>query len=291
MTAASPGSSAHLSSVADLVSVARVGSRHFTGQPVAMLRGSMFGGQILGQCWSAAAATAAQHRWPVSMQVYFITAPDPTQRIDYEVDVRRDGRRYAWRRVVGSQRGAVVVEAMAALGARSGPATNSEQRTAVDPEDLPSAQEVTALDPDVVGDYFEHVTMGVLDVRYVEGAPPLRIRRGDRELSQRFWVRPEPCGASGIAEVGAVLAFLSDVNLLATPLLALGELGDGQTSYAASFDHAVRFYSPMREVDWLLVRQESVVVSGTRVESRGSAVNRAGDLVFTVSQGGLVFRR
>jgi acyl-CoA thioesterase-2 len=248
----------------------------------------MFGGQIVGQCFSAAAATVESHSWPVSMHLYFIAAPSVDAEVTYRVESRRDGGRYAWRNVVGTQGGRVVLEAVAAFTSRSGAAvTPGIPFGTPDPETLPSPEEVVARQADVVGNYLDHVTMGVLDVRWVEEAPPIRIARGDAEPSQRFWLRAAGSRSCTPLEIAAALAYYSDVNLLAMPLLSRGELGDGVRTYAASFDHNLRFYSPLDELDWLLYRQESVVVTGSTMESSGAALTRDGRLAFTVNQQGL----
>jgi acyl-CoA thioesterase II len=273
-----------------MVDLTDLGDDVFEGTPVPMLRGSMFGGQILGQCWTAAHESALGHPWPVSLHAFFVSAPDPSSVVTYTVERQRESRRYAWRRVVGVQHGSVVVDALVALSALPPTAFETALPPGIrGPDELDPPDLVAGRDPEVVGDYFDHVSMGVLDVRYVDGPPPVRIRDRDLAAEQWLWVRPLSPVAG--AEVGAVLALLSDVNLLATPLMTMGELGDGVTTYAASFDHDLRFYAAPAEVDWLLFHQEAVVVAGSTVESRARVLAPDGTLVLTVTQQGLVLRR
>jgi acyl-CoA thioesterase-2 len=275
-----------------MVDVTSLGNDVFEGTPVPMRRGSMFGGQILGQCWAAARESAPGHPWPVSQHAFFVSAPDPETVVRYTVQRQRESRRYAWRRVVGVQHGSVVVDALVALSAVAPTTVQAVLPLEVrGPDELDPPDIVTGRDPVGVGDYFDHVTMGVIDVRYVEGAPPTRIRDRDLAPEQWFWVRPLAPVRGDRGGVGAVLALLSDVNLLATPLMTIGELGDGVTTYAASFDHVLRFYDAPAEVDWLLFHQEAVAVAGSTVESRARVVAPDGTLVLTVSQQGLVLRR
>jgi acyl-CoA thioesterase-2 len=277
-----------VAAVGDLVAVTRIAPGVFTGRPVPVLRGSMFGGQLVGQCLSAAAATVSRHRWPVSMHLYFISAPTMDADIVYRVEKRRDGGRYAWRSVVGTHGDRVVLEAIVSFASQPpGTVTPGLPPGTPGPEDLPAPDEVVSRSADLVGDYLEHVTMGCLDVRWVEGAPPLRIARGDDDPRQRFWLRSAGKLRPTALETASVLAFYSDVNLLAMPLLGHGELGDGGRTYAVSVDHSLRFYSPLDELDWMLYSQESVVVSGTTMESRGSLLTRDGRLALTVAQQGL----
>jgi acyl-CoA thioesterase-2 len=277
-------------SVEHRVTVRPDGDGAFVGTtPARMLRGSMFGGQILGQCMAAALATVPGESWPVSLQLYFIAAPDPDIDVVYRVSRRRDGGRYAWRHIVATQGEAVVLDAIAAFTHRAHRDVGSPHRPALPgPGALDAADVMVARHPRVIGNYLEHVTMGLLDVRYIQGPPPLRIEAGDLDPRQQFWVRPLGVRGFGPRVMPAVLAFLSDVNMLAMPFLAQRELGDGVRTYAASFDHSLRFYSPLDDLDWLIFHQESVVVAGTTVESRGRAETADGRLVFTVSQQGLM---
>jgi acyl-CoA thioesterase-2 len=130
--------------------------------------------------------------------------------------------------------------------------------------------------------------MGVLDVRFVEGSPARRLALGDREPRQQFWVRPAGVHRWRPAEVTAALAMLSDVNMLAMPLLAIGALGDGRGAQALSFDHTLRFYAPLDDVGWLLIRQESVIIAGSTVEARAAAYAPDGRVIFTANQQGVV---
>jgi acyl-CoA thioesterase-2 len=265
------------------------GPARFTGRPVPTLRGTMFGGQIIGQCMAAALGTVVRHPWPVSLQLYFIAAPEPDTDIVYQVAKRRDGGRYAWRHVLATQHDEVVVEAIAAFSSRPAEGAEPPRPLGVplpDDRDGPAWQDRARLEREEA--YFGHLTMGVLDVRFVSGSPARRLSAGDREPRQQFWVRPVGISRWGPREVTAALAMLSDVNMLAMPLLAIGELGDGPGVYAMSFDHNLRFYSPLDELGWLLFRQESVVIAGTTVEARGVLYAPDGRVVFTVNQQGVV---
>jgi acyl-CoA thioesterase II len=276
--------------VLDLVTVEPAGGDEFTGLPRPTLRGSMFGGQILGQTFSAAAATVERHRWPVSMHLYFIAAPDPRAPVTYRVTRRRDGGRYAWRTVVGVQGATIVLESMLAFSSRPQPVTPGEVGDLPGPEELEPAEVLVARHPELIGDYFDRLGGAQMDLRFVQGPPPVRLARGDAAPRHDLWLRPHRLEGCTPLEIAAVLAYLSDVNMLATPLLAVGELGDGVRSYAASFDHTLRFYSPAEDLDWLVYRQRSSAVAGSTLEAEGRLATRDGRLLFTASQQGLLFK-
>jgi hypothetical protein len=158
----------------------------------------MFGGQIIGQCLAAALGTVVRHAWPVSVQLYFIAAPEAGTDIVYRVEKRRDGGRYAWRHVLATQRDSVVAEAIAAFS--SHPAEAAEPQQPLDipiPDDRDGPLWPDAPHVEHISTYFSHVTMGTLDVRFVEGSPARRLsakgpyRRPDGG-GARFRVCPGP---------------------------------------------------------------------------------------------------
>jgi acyl-CoA thioesterase-2 len=275
--------------VLDLVTVEAVGDDVFAGMPRPTVRGSMFGGQILGQTFSAAAATVDRHRWPVSLQLCFIAAPNPRAPVTYRVTRRRDGGRYAWRNVVGTQGPRVVLESLAAFSSQPGEVVAGEPDDVPGPEQLEPADALVARYPDLLGDYFDRLGGAEVDLRFVQGPPPVRLARGDVAPRHDLWLRPYHLGECAPLQLAAVLAYLSDVNMLTTPLLAAGQLGEGDGSYAASFDHTMRFHSPLESLDWLVYRQRCAAAAGSTLESQGRLATRDGRLVFTASQRGLLF--
>jgi acyl-CoA thioesterase II len=275
--------------VARRLALTAVGPATFSGRPVPTLRGTVFGGQILGQCLAAALGTVGRYPWPVSLQAYFIAAPVPGTDLVYQVTTRRDGGRYAWRHILATQNDVVVAEALAAFGSRPAESARPPRPLGVPLPGQPDGPGGPgAAGADRVLAYLGHVTMGVLDVRFVGGSPARRLGLGDREPRQQFWVRPVGVPRWRPPEVTAALAMLSDVNMLAMPLLAIGALGDGRGAQALSFDHNLRFYAPLDEVGWLLVRQESVIIAGSTVEARAAAYAPDGRVIFTATQQGVV---
>ena len=56
----------------------------------------------------------------------------------------------------------------------------------------------------------------------------------------------------------------------------------------ASLDHAIWFSRDVRADDWLLYAQESPIAAGARGFARGTIFTRAGELVASVAQEGLM---
>ena len=191
----------------------------------------------------------------------------------------RNSRSYAWRRVVAHQGDMLVVHAAMSFGARPTPEVRVPAQPRVPGPDTESDR----------GTYIEHLGMGLIDTCHVAGPPPDRLARGERADCQDLWVRPTHA-VRGRADLTTLMAFLSDIAMLSAPMMALGEVGDGERCHCASVDHSLRYYSPLEQSDWLLVRQRTTVLDGRILESRSTACAPDGRLVFTATQQGMLLR-
>jgi len=85
-----------------------------------------------------------------------------------------------------------------------------------------------------------------------------------------------------------VLAYLSDWSLLDTATLPHAVSFMQDNMQMASLDHAMWFHRPFRADEWLLYVQDSPSASGARGLNRGLIYNRAGELVASAAQEGLI---
>jgi acyl-CoA thioesterase-2 len=88
-----------------------------------------------------------------------------------------------------------------------------------------------------------------------------------------------------------MLAYASDFNLLTTSLLPHAKTVWQKDMQIASLDHSLWFHGELRADDWLLYAMDSPWAGNSRGFSRGSVYNRAGNLVASVSQEGLIRHR
>ena len=78
------------------------------------LNGRSYGGQVLGQAMMAASLSAPEDRWASTFQLLFLRGADPDQRIDFEVKILQEGKRFSSRHISGLQGdGRVVLDAHA----------------------------------------------------------------------------------------------------------------------------------------------------------------------------------
>ena len=103
-----------------------------------------------------------------------------------------------------------------------------------------------------------------------------------------MWIRSISQLTDDPAVHRAVLAYFSDFTLIDVTLAAHGRTLFEPEFSAASLDHAIWFHRPFRADEWLLYAQDSPNTSGARGLARGLLFDRAGHLVASVMQEGLV---
>ena len=251
----------------------------------------VFGGQVIGQALVAACRTVSG-RQPHSLHGYFLLGGDPTVPIIYEVDRIRDGRSFATRRVLAIQHGRAIFALTASFheDEEDGYEHGAPMPDVPDPDSLaesePTASLIEAMPP-AVRAYF-------LRERPIE-LRPVSMRRPvlDAATPGRFpiWIRATSPLPDDPAIHRCVLAYASDFTLLDTALVPHGRSVLEDSIQAASLDHAVWFHRPFRADDWLLYAQDTPNAGGGRGFARGLVFDRAGRLVASVAQEGLIRKK
>lgn len=249
----------------------------------------VFGGLVIAQALVAAARTV-DGRPPHSLHAYFILAGDPSVPIVYEVDRIRDGKSFATRRCVAIQHGRAIFAMSASFQVEeAGLEHQSDMPNVPDPDSLPSQDDIKRrfghLMPDSVRSYFERPRP--IELRPVDLSRYL-ARGASLPPTQSIWVRAVAPLPDDPAIHRAVLAYLSDMTLLDTAMIAHGKSVFSKELQVASLDHSMWFHRPFRADAWLLYVQDSPSSSGARGLTRGSVFSRTGALVATVAQEGLM---
>ncbi len=279
---------------ADLVAlfdIEPVGPDRFVGRSPQNGWPRVFGGQVIAQALVAASRTV-EGRAPHSLHAYFILPGDPVEPILFEVDRIRDGRSFATRRVVARQRGeAIFVLSSSFQVEEEGLDHFIPMPQAPEPEDV--LDPLAAIAP--FGEKAQKRLQGLLArVQPIEFRP-LDLKRYAplapgvaREPRQSLWIRIGGALPDDPAVHRAALAYLSDMTLLDTALVAHGHTVFGGRFQAASLDHALWLHRPFRADDWLLYVQDSPSAHGARGLTRGMLYTRAGVLAASVAQEGLM---
>ncbi|WP_271077367.1 acyl-CoA thioesterase [Aurantiacibacter sp. MUD61] len=253
--------------------------------------GRVFGGQAIAQALGAASRTVDAAREVHSLHAYFLRPGSDDLPIEFRVKRDLDGRSFSNRRVVASQQGKPILNLVASFQEPAeGPGHQHPQMPDVPgPEDLrPDVEirrEIAKFVPDgPIKDIL--VRPFPVDFRSVE--PRDWLRPEEREPVSHVWFRTVAPLPENRALHRAVLAYISDFQILATALQPHGKsFHQGQVK-GASLDHAVWFHEDFAVDDWLLFKTDSPWSGGGRGYARGEVFDRSGKLVASVTQEGML---
>ena len=274
-----------------LLSLERLEDNLFRGQSRDIGTKYVFGGQVLGQALTAAQATVETDapRAAHSLHAYFLRAGDIEQPIVYDVDRTRDGGSFSVRRVSAIQHGKVIFFCAASFQeAEAGAEHQLSMPEVPRPEDLEPAPaippEKLALLPTKVQRWLDR--QGPFEFRHVY--PRDELHPPKRPPYQQVWFRlSSPVGDAPELH-RALLAYASDFHLLGTATFPHGISYYQPNVAMASLDHALWFHRPFRADEWLLYSLDSPSAQGARGMARGLVFDRAGRLVASTAQDGLI---
>jgi len=273
----------------DVVPAAHAG--HFTGRRRPGGVGRVFGGQVVGQALMAAAKTVPEDRLVHSLHCYFMRPASEDHEIAYAVDADMDGRSFSNRRVVAHQLGKPIFNLAASFQrAEPGPAHQADMPSVTPPERLPSLRELIRTHEVPAGPVLRSMASrpSPIELRPVEDFVP-DVAGAPLAPHTACWLRvgESPLGVPQAMQ-RAVLAFVSDLLLLATAYRPHGlQIGSAEVA-SASIDHSVWFHGDVECGEWLLYAMDSPFSGAARGFSRGQFYARDGRLVASVAQEGLM---
>ena len=249
----------------------------------------VFGGQVVAQALVAATRTVPSDRPPHSLHAYFLLGGDPSVPIVYEVKRIRDGGSFTTRRVKAIQHGrAIFATSISYQKAEDGHDHQAAMPPVPDPDTLPDVRSLITRGmpgiPDAVAAYFARerpIALKPVDLRrYLEPGP--------HEPVSNVWFKAASALSNDPAIHQAVLAYASDMTLLEASLIPHDASVFDPAIQSASLDHALWFHRPFQADSWLLYAQDSPNAAGARGFARGQIFDRAGRLVASVAQEGLI---
>jgi acyl-CoA thioesterase-2 len=271
-----------------LIELERLEINLFRGESRDIGSPQVFGGQVLGQALMAACRTVDAARRVHSLHSYFLRRGDFTAPIVYEVDRSRDGASFTNRRVVAIQHGQQIFHLSASFQVgEEGPDHQVEPPDVPPPDDLPELGTVMRAHlrdvPESRRRFWE--LDRPFEFRSVESPADGSPRAAVRNLWFRFAGR---CSDDDVMH-RCLLAYVSDFHLLETATLPHGlSYNHSDKALMASLDHAMWFHRPFRIDDWLLYATISPSSSGARGMAFGRIFDRAGRLVASTAQEGLM---
>jgi acyl-CoA thioesterase-2 len=278
-----------LADLVRLLELERLEINLFRGESRDIGSPQVFGGQVLGQALAAACGTV-EGRAVHSLHAYFLRRGDFNAPIVYEVDRSRDGASFSSRRVVAVQHGQQIFNMAASFQiAEQGPDHQVPMPEVAPPEEL----------HDLTAEVRKHLARmpaerrrfwsleRPFEFRSVEAIEAGEPRPGVRHLWFRLIDR---CPDDPVLHQ-CLLAYMSDYHLLETATLPHGLAYRTGDVTLASIDHAMWFHRPVRVDEWLLYALVSPSSSGSRGLAFGRIFDRAGRLVASTAQEGLMRTR
>ncbi|XBS70840.1 acyl-CoA thioesterase domain-containing protein [Acerihabitans sp. KWT182] len=264
----------------------------FLGQSEDLGLGRVFGGQVVGQALYAAGQTVPDGRLIHSCHCYFLRPGDSSEPILYQVENLRDGNSFSARRVDAVQLGQTLFTMTCSSQFPEKGVFTSRRHTASGspPEGLPPEGEIFAHLAEALPPLLRERLSGEqpFDVRPVIFHNPVK---GRLEKPERYiWLRANGPMPDDVLSHHRLLGYLSDFNFLPTALQphGVGFLEPGMS--IATIDHAIWFHRPFRLDEWLLYAIKSPTASGARGYVRGQFYTRAGVLVASTAQEGVMRR-
>jgi acyl-CoA thioesterase-2 len=266
---------------------ARTSEDIFTGPSQWMPLGRVYGGQVLAQALVAANRTIASDRFVHSMHGYFLRPGDVEKPITFSVDRIHDGRSFSTRRTQAYQEGLPILSMIASFqDVDDGLEHQLEMPDDLpDPETLPSTAEVLAGVDHPVARFW--ATERAFDIRHVASPIYLSVE-GERRPHSAVWMRAVGTLPDDPNLHRAALAYASDHTILEPVLRGHGLPWTTPGLKVASLDHAMWWHRDGRADEWLLYVQESPNAIGGRGLSFGRIYDRAGRLLASVAQEGMI---
>ncbi|MEL6676823.1 MAG: acyl-CoA thioesterase II [Bacteroidota bacterium] len=274
----------------ELLTLEKIEEAVFRGQNYQTPWKRVFGGQVLGQALHAAYQTVPEDRIAHSMHGYFILAGDTAEPVTYEVDTIRDGRSFTTRRVVALQHGRAIFNMAASFQKKQ--AGLDHQVTipnVLPPESLLSDIEQLAEWKEKAPQLYKRATLihpNAIEFRPVEKWGLIKPK-ASRPFSH-VWIRAREKVSLDLPMQQQMLAYASDYGLLRTATLPHRDKIDPMRTFYASLDHAIWFHRDFAIDEWLLYATDSPSASNSRGFTRGNIFNKAGQLVASVAQEGLI---
>ena len=248
----------------------------------------LFGGQVLGQCVSAASQTVEADRHVHSMHGYFLRPGDAALPVVYQVDRVRDGGSFSTRRVTAVQKGKPIFTCSASFQYdEEGFQHQIAMPDVPGPEGLKSETELARMVEAMIP---ERMRERATSDKPIEIRPVTRINPFDPKACEpvkHVWFRAAGALPDEPQLHKLLLAYASDFNLLTTSMQPHGVSVFQKFMQVASLDHSLWFHSNLRMDDWLLYAMDSPWAGNARGFARGSIFNRQGQLVASVAQEGL----
>lgn len=261
----------------------------FDGQPrTGTILPKTFGGHTIAQALAAACRTVDDARVPVSAQGFFLSAGDTDGPARYAVERVREGRSMDMRAVRAHQGHREIFRLTASFQAEGpGFAHEAPMPGSAPPEEVPSLFDVMDRRSSLDSDGWR-TEWSFLDLRYVEEN---LLDPSPDHGRQQVWMRLPQVGGDEPWRGRCLVAYVSDLALLAASLVPHGVMLGAPDIPRATLTHSIHFHADPAPGEWVFIDQRSDWSGGGRGLSHAAMYSRDGRRLATFVQDGLIRRR
>ena len=275
-----------------LLSLEKIDENLYRGQSEATDWGRVYGGQVIAQALSAAAQQVDPDRRIHSFHSYFLRPGNPAYPIIFEVESNLDAGTISNRRVKAVQRGQPIFYMTCSFQLNIDGFDHQSVMPEVPPPDLlPQELELREEDlrfaPEEWLPKFNAVR--AIDFRSVNYYDLKNPTHGD--ATKQTWMRPNGRLPDNPCIHNYLLAYASDFFFLATSSQPHKVSFLTEDMRMATIDHSMWFHRPFDFNDWLLYDMDSPSASNGRGFVRGQIYDRAGRLVASSTQEGIMRKK
>ncbi len=271
----------------DILELTPIGGDVFTGRHPRKNPVRTFGGQLMAQAFTAASRTLDHNLPPSALSVHFIAGGDPAQDIEFHVVRLRDERRFANRRVDARQNGTLLATALVSyLSGGRGLEHDADVPKVPEPETLPGIDELLSGYEEVVPHFAS--AMRPIEWRYTNDPAWVMRDKGGQLEHNRVWMTAAGEMPDDPVLHTAAMVYSSDTTVLDSIITSHGLSWGWDRIFAVTINHSVWFHRQVDFADWVLYSTASPVAAESRGLGMGHFFNRAGEVVATVVQEGIV---
>ena len=259
----------------------------WTGESVGFQR--IFGGQIMAQCLIAGYQTVIKERMAHSFHSYFLRPGDFNQNIIFEVDRIRDGKSFTTRRVNAIQNGEAIFSCSISFQKREKGLSHQIKMSDIPgPEKLKSDMELRKnLKSKIPKKYLPMwLRDREIETRQVEEVDLLKPQK--LPPYRNAWMKPNGKLPTNERIHQALLLYVSDMGLLGSAINPHEVNFMSKNFQSASLDHVMWFHGKVNFNNWILHQMHSPISANARGFSRGSIYTKAGKLIASTAQEGLM---
>lgn len=275
-----------------LLTVENIGGDRFVGNRLENDEGRIFGGEIIAQALASAMQTVDPERIVHSLHAYFIRPGNVTIPTRYTVDRDQDGRSFSARRVTANQHGDVILNMSCSFQRlEEGLEHDVPSPNVPAPEGLANTAELAEhwkahMHP---ANFAQQVRPRAVEIRPVS-AEKWRVD-GPQSPEQQVWFKVAAPVGDDPQLHRALLAYISDMQLLGTCAMPHGLSWQRNEITSASLDHAVWFHDEARVDEWILFEANSPWSARGRGLNFGRFYSRDGRLIASTAQEGMIRKK